>query len=251
MKVNNIFAVVLAFFLLIGCQRNAEEWKDPNQCDFIKESGFIKTHYELGYDIVPGVDFDPSNDALKVGMNVYNYGGGLRINQSAIENIYSAQLAQMSHYYVVHSDNVALLRRLDDEVYGTYAFGSVQLPEFGKYFEDVFVSPLAFRYLNEADKDDSDCLVFVRLMSISDNCVFNGLFLGDFKTEHIINNCYSDIVTNKTFSFKVKGQPTLWKSLLTNEQMEAWNSYTSAVSMGLEGNLDSPEGHEVIRILSR
>lgn len=238
-------------FVLVGCQEGDGEWKNPNQCDFIKESGHIKTHYELGYDIVLDVDFEPLSSGLKVCMRVYNYGGALWINQSAIENIYSMQLAQLSHYYVVNSDNVTLFRQLDDEVYGTYAFGNVQLPNFGKYFEDVFVSPLAFRYLNETDKDDSDCLVLVRLMSISDNCVFNGLFLGDFKTEYIINNCYPDIVTNSTCSFKVNGQPTLWRPLLTNEQMEAWNSYTSAVSMGLEGNSDSTERHEVIRLLSR
>lgn len=251
MKVNKMFTVVSAFFMLMGCQRNAEEWKDPNQCDFIKESGLIKTHNELGYDIIPEVDFDPSNDALKVSMSVYNYGGSLRINQRAVEKIYSAQLAQMSHYYVVNSDNVALLRRLDDETYGTYAFGNVHIPEFGKYFEDVFVSPLAYRHLNGVGKDDSDCLVLVRLMSIADNCVFNGLFLGDFKTNDIINYCYPDIVTNNAISFKVNGLPSLWKTLLTNEQMEVWNSYTNAVSLGLKGNLDSPEGHEVIRLLSR
>lgn len=216
MKFKYLFAFVIMSLMMIGCQSRKEQWRNPNACDFINESKCIKVNYEFRYDIIPRITYG-LNTAKKldigVEMEIFNYGGMLHINKNAIENIYSSALAPISHFYVVLPENISITNTFNDETYGEWAKGRIVVPEFNQFLEDVFISPLAYNYMQKKQDDDSDCLVLVRLISPYDNCTFNGIFYGDYLSEMMICSNYQYIVTHSEICFNTNNCGELWKPL--------------------------------------
>lgn len=236
MKFKYLFAFVIMSLMMIGCQSRKEQWRNPNACDFINESKCIKVNYEFRYDIIPRITYG-LNTAKKsdigVEMEIFNYGGMLHINKNAIENIYSSALAPISHFYVVSPENISITNTFNDETYGEWAKGRIVVPEFDRFFEDVFISPLAYNYMQEKQDDDNDCLVLVRLISLNSNCTFNGIFYGDYLAEMMICSNYQYIVTHSAVSFNTNNSGGLWKPLLTDEEYNIYESYLRMSQMGL------------------
>lgn len=239
MKLKYLFTLVIMALMIVACQSNEKQWRNPDACDFINESRCIKVNYEFRYDIIPRVTYG-FNTARKsdigVEMEIFNYGGKLRINKFAIENIYSSNFAPISHFYIVSSENISIINIFNDKTYGKWATGCVIVPEFNRFFEDVFISPLAYNYMQEEQDGDNDCLVLVRLISSSDNCTFNGIFYGDNLTEWIINSNYQYIVTYNAISFNTTNCGEFWKPLLSDEEQKIYENYLRMSQMELVPN---------------
>ena len=236
MKSKYLFALVVMFLMMVGCQSKTEQWRNPNECDFISESNTIKVNYELSYDIIPRATYGlktARESDVGVELDIFNYGGKLRINRYAIENIYSSMLAPISHFYVVSLENISITNTLYDETYGKWGKGRVIIPEFNRQFEDVFISPLAYNYMQKGQNTDDNCLVLVRLISPSNNCTFNGVFYGNNLTEWIINSNYHHIVTHNT-SFNTDNCGESWTPLLSNEEHNIYKNYMLMFQMGLD-----------------
>lgn len=242
------YLFVIVSLMMVGCQSKEKQQRNPNVCDFINESSCIKVNYEFRYDIIPRITYG-FNTARKsdigVEMEIFNYGRKLRINKYAIENIYSSMFAPISHFYIVSSENISITNTFNDETYGKWAKGHVVVSEFNRFFEDVFISPLAYNYMQEEQDDDNDCLVLVRLISPSDNSTFNGIFYGDNLTEWIISSNYQYIVTHNA-SFNTNNCGMFWKPLLSDEEHKIYENYLRMSQMGLV-----PDSHELQKIIEK
>lgn len=229
------FTLIITVLMIVACKSNKEEWRNPNECDFINERNCIKVNYELIYDIIPHVTYGSNIKKISdigIAMEIFNYGGMLHINKSAIENIYSSMFAPISHFYVISSEDISIAKTLNDETYGEWAMGYVVVHEFNRFLEDVFISPLAYNYIKKKQNNDNDCLVLVRLISPSNNNTFNGIFYGDKLTELIINSNYQHIVTHNS-SFNTNDCGEFWKPLLTDEEHKIYENYLRRSKMGL------------------
>lgn len=236
MKLKYLFALVITVLMIVACQSNEEQRRNLYVCDFIKERNNIKVNYEYKYDIIPYATFGfktASKSGVGVEMKLFNYGGKLRINESAIENIYSSNFAPISHFYVVSSENITIANVFDDKTYGKWATGRVIVPEFNRYFEDVFISPLAYKYLKEEQNNDNDCLVLVRLISTRNKCTYNGVFYGDYLIKWIINTNYQQIIINHDVTFNINNIGGFWKPLYTDEELKIYKEYQQKSVMNL------------------
>lgn len=236
------FTLIITVLIIVACQSKKEEWRNPNACDFINERKCIKVNYEFIYDIIPHITYGSNIKKPDIGieMEIFNYGGRLHINKSAIENIYSSMFAPINHFYVVSAKDISITKTFNDETYGEWAMGSVVVHKFNRLFEDVFISPLAYNYIQKEQNDDNDCLVLVRLISPSNNNTFNGIFYGDKLTELIINSNYQHIVTHNS-SFNTNNCGELWKPLLTDEEHKIYEGYARMSNMGLvSGSYELP-----------
>lgn len=233
------FFTLIITSLMIGCQSKEEQWRNPNVCDFINEDKCIKVNYELDYDIIPrptlGLVFQNRSD-VGVEMEIFNYGKTIVINKYAIDNIYSSELAQISHFYIVGAENISITNTFNDETYGEWAKGRVVVTEFNRLFENVFISPLAYNYIQKKQYDDNDCLVLVRLISLENNCTFNGIFYGDYLTEWIINSNYKQIMIKQLRNFAGNNRGAFWSPLLTDEEYKIYESFLQMRQMGLVPN---------------
>lgn len=221
--------------MMIACQSEEEQWHNPNVCNFITERKCIRVNYELRYDIIPRATycFNPAGESyIGIEMEMFNYGGMLCINKYAIENIYSSMFAPICHFYIVSSENISIVNTFNDKTYGEWAKGDVVVPEFNRFFEDVFVSPLAYNHMQEELDDDNNCLVLVRLISSNYKYTFNGIFYGDNLTEWIINLSYQYIVTDYNACFNTSDCGELWKPLLTVEEHKIYEDYLKMLRMG-------------------
>lgn len=235
MKIKYFFALVATALIMTTCQSKGEQSHIPDTCDFINKRNCIKVNYECNYDVIPRVTLNLNTareSDIGIKMEIFNYGGRLRINDYAIENIYSSALAPISHFYVVTSENISITNTFNDETYGKWARARVFVPEFNRLFEDVFISPLAYNYMQKEQEDDSDCLVLVRLISLSNNCTFNGIFYGDYLTKWIINSNYQHIVTPE-YCFNVNNCREFWTPLLTDEEQKIYENYFKTSNIGL------------------
>lgn len=239
MKFKYLFVFVIISSMMVGCQSKEEQWRNPNACDFINESKCIKVNYEFRYDIIPrithGLNTAKKSD-IGIEMEIFNYGGMLRINKNAIENIYSSAFAPRSHFYVVLSENISIINTFNDGTFGEWAKGRIVVPDFDLFLEDVFISPLAYNYMHEKQDEDNDCLVLVRLISPSENRTFNGIFYGDYLTKLFISSNYQYIVTHSAMSFNTNNCGEFWKPLLTDEEYNIYKSYLRMLQMGLVPN---------------
>lgn len=108
--------------------------------------------------------------------------------------------------------------------------------EFHRLFENVFISPLAYNYIQKKQYDDNDYLVLVRLISLENNCTFNGIFYGDYLTEWIINSNYKQIMIKQPINFAGNNRGAFWSPLLTDEEYKIYESFLQMRQMGLVPN---------------
>lgn len=235
-----IFTLIITS-LMIGCQSKEEQWRNPDVCDFINEDKRIKVNYELDYDIIPrptlGTVFQNRSD-VGVEMEIFNYRKKtIVINKYYIDNIYLPNLAPISHFYIVGAENISITNTFNDETYGEWAKGRVVVTEFNRLFENVFISPLAYNYIQKKQYDDNDCLVLVRLISLDNNCTFNGIFYGDYLTEWIINSNYKQIMIKHPMLIVTNNNcGAFWSPLLTDEEYKIYESFLQMRQMGLVPN---------------
>lgn len=211
--------------LATSCQNDKEFQHLLNQCNFIKDKGVIEATNQSEYDIIPEVSMINTNNSfsiqLGVSFKIFNYGGGLRINLYAIENIYSATYVPNNHFYIVDPKDIEITQIHIDDTYGSWAKGDVFIPSFGKYYNDVFISPLTYKFLDSGSvMDDNTIIVLVRLIDYDNNSCFNGLFIGDYIIEYIINNHYPCINNNHLISHGSQNHWPLWKPLMTEEEYD-------------------------------
>lgn len=235
MKIEHLITLVATALITVACQSKNEQWYDPNECDFLTEKHRIKVNYEYKYDIIstPALFVDDKGDfEAGIKMEIFNYGEKLQINECYVANIFSPALAPSSHYYIVSPEDISITNRLFDETYGEWAKGHVVVSEFNRYIDNAFISPLAYNYIQEKQNDDDVCLVLVRLISIGNNSTFNGVFLGDFYSKHIISSDYQHVKT-ETLSIGTCYNNEFWQPLLTDEEYKTYKDYLKWSQLGL------------------
>ena len=218
MKIKIILNIYIFSLLLISCA-DKNEWKNPKQCEYIKEKGIVKLNEELRYDIIPEVAISTDKEKkLKpvVNFKIFNYGNDLRINDGAIENIYSDGLAPLIHFYTLEPDNIFITNEYDDEKYGNWGEGKVSIPNFSKNYENVFISPLAYKKIKENLSSDK-YLILVTFISDNLNKSLVGVFVGDYKSAYIIENNYSQVLTKQPVSYIGKNLSSFWKTLSSED----------------------------------
>ena len=218
MKIKFILNIYILSIFFISCKDNIE-WKNPSQCDYIKEKGAIKLNEELYYDIIPEVALSTEiGEKIKpvVNFKIFNYGNDLRVNDGALENIYSDGLAPLIHLYTLEPSDIKITNEFENDLYGKWGEGKVSIPEFGKNYENVFISPLAYQKIKGTISRNL-YLILVRFISVNLNKSLVGVFVGDHKSAYIIDNNYSQIITKQTINFTGKNLSPFWKAILPEE----------------------------------
>ena len=91
MKLKYLFALVITVLMIVACQSNEEQRRNPYVCDFIKERNNIKVNYEYKYDIIPYATFGfktASKSGVGVEMKLFNYGGKLGAPAKTCVSVY-------------------------------------------------------------------------------------------------------------------------------------------------------------------
>lgn len=158
-------------------------------------------------------------------------------------------LADRSHYYVITSNEISIIGTYYDKNYGSWAKGAVIVPNFNRYFDNVFISPLAYKNIKE--KNDDGCLILVRLIKAYENCTFTGVFYGEFKTGVIINSSYDDIITEENGGIADAIRGEFWKTLFSDEEYKKFNAYCGALQMGLISSDTYELPNDIAKKLSR
>lgn len=217
MKIKFISIILILSIFFITCN-DKKEYKNPNQCDFMKESGVIKLNTEMRFDIIPEVALSTEIGIYKtlVNFKIFNYGSELKINDGAIDNIYSIGLAPLIHLYNVNIDEVKISEEFDSKEYGKWGKGTVSIPNFYKFYQNVFISPLAYKKITQSPSNESH-LILVRFISVELNKTLLGVFAGDYLTANIINDNYSQILTRQPISFTGSNSSQFWSNLMPVE----------------------------------
>lgn len=233
-----ILWLAIHLILLPSCQQNKMSYNDSDQCLFQRNEMCIRTSNNLYYDINPTIGYGTTIDDTEnlnirpgISLEIFNYGKQLQINQHIMEDVYSYNLAHINHFYIVNPENISILHEYEDIHYGKWAIGNVVIEDFSKSYLDVFISPLAYHALlkNKENEDIDGYLILARLISLSNNACFSGIFYGNAKTAVIISDCYSDILTKNANSFGSENTRPHWSPLLNEDEFKSYEYYQTAM----------------------
>lgn len=157
------------------------------------------------YDIKAVIEVDHYN------FEFFNYCNELQINKSVIPNIFTKHVATNKSLLVINFEDVSTFTPLFSEKNGIWGYANIRNYELGLSLNDIFVTPLAAKYLQSRHIKDSGSLIFVRFEQKSGTEYKDYLFYGDYNVAYLINSCYDKINTQTTSALNDNSTNSNWK----------------------------------------
>ncbi len=219
-----IVCIIILAFSFVGCQNSShdseyESFEDSimfnTTCGFYKSNGRIRLRDLCEYDIIPVPKCDWVSEKgkfeTKVEFKLFNYGGEIVVNSWLREDIFYEYMAPNFNYWLVDRDYVQINQVQTNTRYGEWAIGRVCIPKSNEIITNVFISPLAFRYINK--NADSGCLIFTNLFSYETNMYFCGIFYGSDNSALIIRSNYDIVARRAALSTNTEDAGRFWKKM--------------------------------------
>lgn len=227
----SILTAFISGILFIGC---GTEKENNSGYTFLKDEYRINKSEQTKYDVSSKIslaknEFTGRLDA-KVNLDFYNYGGNIIIDPKYKEDIFTS-IAQYSQFYIVSVDNVTVKTVTNDEKYGNWGIANVDIPNYNRFFTDVFISPLALHKINS--HDDDNYLILAKFMCVETNSCFTGVFLCDHTVSYIVSSNYNNIITYQPIYFKTDFNLNLRKELMPKDIHNKYLETEKYVHMGI------------------
>lgn len=227
----SILTAFISGIIFIGC---GTEKENNSGNTFLKDEYNISICEQTKYDVRSKITLEKNEFTgrldSKVNLNFFNYGGSIVIDPKYQEDIF-ASIAQYSQYYIVSSENITIENVTDDEIYGEWGIGNVDVPNYNRYFTDVFISPLALHKINS--HDDDNYLLLAKFMCVETNSCFTGVFLCDHTVSYIVSSNYNNIITCQPISFQTDFNWNLRKELMPKDIHNKYLETEKYVHMGI------------------
>lgn len=228
----NLLIAVIGGTIIGSCNTGN---KDSYGCKYMKDNNSINIHEQTDCDVRSGVILQNNqftgNLESKINLSFYNYGKDIIINPRYQEDNFIPFMSQCCQYYIVPSENIMIKNVTNNEDYGDWGIANVDVPNYNKYFTDVFVSPLAFKKINNHDEDNY--LLLAKFMSIDTNSCFLGVFLCDNTISYVVSYEYENIVINSPISFKTDFNWNLRQDLMPKDVHTRYLETEKYVYMGI------------------
>lgn len=209
--------------------------KDSYGCKFMKDKNSISIHEQTDCDVRSSIILQNNQFTgrleSKINLCFYNYGKDIIINPRYQEDNFLPFMSQCCQYYIVSSENIMMKNVTNDEIYGEWGIANVDVPNYNRYFTDVFISPLAFNKIN--NHDDDNYLILAKFMSIDTNSCFIGVFLCDNTIAYVVSNEYDNIVINSPMSLETDFNLNLRKELMPKDIHNKYLETEKYVYMGI------------------
>lgn len=183
-----------------------------NSITFYKSKNEILTREEIKNDIsiIPCVNHDSNfNSIFGYQFKFFNYGDNYRIIEKKVDNIFlETSMIPEIGFLLIKPDNITIKQTLNSETYGQAALAEMHMTlgynnKTGLYNnvlrENVFITPLAYAFLNSKKTNDKGCLVYV-LFNMNESEIKECIFYGDNTAEFILSEAKNSIIV-KGFGF--------------------------------------------------
>lgn len=227
----SILTAFISGILLIGCETEKENNLGET---FLKNEYRINKSEQTKYDVSSKISLAKNEFTgrldTKVNLDFYNYGGNIIIDPKYQEDIFTS-IAQYSQFYIVSADNVTVKTVTNDEKYGNWGIANVDIPNYNRFFTDVFISPLALHKINS--HDDDNYLILAKFMCVETNSCFTGVFLCDYTVSYIVSSNYNNIITYQPIYLKTDFNLNLRKELMPKDIHNKYLETEKYVYMGI------------------
>lgn len=173
---------------------------NKNTIDMGEHSFILRTKERHSYDaILRPLVFPDDNRDFGFCYDFFNYGDGLQINHKAIENCFISRVALSETYEIISRDDILFPDECFSEQYGIYGKCTIRSNTTNKLYKDVFISPLAWRYLNSMESGGSLLLAVFK----AENRQKVVIYLTDYVGEYLYQNAPELYITSFSISFGV------------------------------------------------
>ena len=140
------------------------------------------SHEGTYYNLIPGYDF-----------HFFNYGEDIILTNMFSENIFLDNFSRFKSYELLKKEDVKYTSLKSSKSYGDYCKAQIISKSRRKIYDDVFVSPIAWNYLNSPESDKA--LLFVIFENPDDNKMKAVVYLTNSLAESILTMAPNSICT--------------------------------------------------------